>query len=106
MEKEQIKQIRSIIEELQMSPKGYRIYISHKESTADYSERVKATTPHHIITIWDYDLGSYKWGEIDKYNLFISEIHNPDNEDYYEKLFLSIDLDTMKQTKLDIKINE
>jgi len=104
MEREHIKQVRSIVEELQMSPREYNIYISHKEHKADYSEYVKATTPNHIITLWDYDLGSYRWGEIDKYNLFISEIHNPDSEDYYEQLFLSIDLDTMEQTKLEVKI--
>jgi hypothetical protein len=111
MEKEQIKQIRSIIEELQMSPKEYRIFLTPKDYVIKESfsslEDVVATNPTHIVSVFSgYDISLTKWKEAKEYKLLLCEIHNPDSEDYYERLFLSIDLGTMEQTKLDIKINE
>lgn len=111
MEKEQIKQIRSIIEELQSSPKEYKIFLTHKddviEESLSSSEDVVATNPTHIVSAFcGYDISLTRWKGAKEYKLLLCEIHNPDSEDYYERLFLSIDLGTMEQTKLDIRINE
>jgi|SanBayMetagenome_1026888.scaffolds.fasta_scaffold13930_2 hypothetical protein len=110
MEKEQIKQIRSIIEELQISPKEYRIFLTHKDYDIKKSlsslEDVVATNPTHIVSVFGYDIDFTRWDIAKEYKLLLCEIHNPDSEEYYERLFLSIDLETMEQTKLDIRINE
>lgn len=121
MEKEQIKQIRSIIEELQMSPKEHNIYLIPRELkleskedfdktyTFQYKEytyfrlQVDATTPNEIFV--SYEFSSYEhifipWGYASDFKLVLS------NVDTYEELFMSIDLGTMEQTKLHIRINE
>ena len=121
MEKEQIKQIRSIIEELQASPKEYNMYLIPRElkleSQEDFDEtdtfqykgytyfrlQVKATTPNGIFVGYEFSSHEYifiAWGYASDFKLVLS------NVDTYEELFMSIDLETMEQTKLDIRINE
>jgi hypothetical protein len=111
MQQEHIKQVRSIVEELQSSTREYNIYVSHKsiavDSSFSSSEYVVATSPTRLVSIcYGYDIGFTKWHELKGCTLLLSEIHNPDSDDCYEKLFLSIDLDTMELTKLDIKIKD
>lgn len=120
MEKEQIKQIRSIIEELQMSPKDYNIYLIPRElkleSQEDFDKtdtfqcrgytyfrfEVDATTPNGIFASNAFSSHEHTfiaWGYASDFKLVLSNV-DP------EELFMSIDLETMEQTKLDIKINE
>lgn len=121
MEKEQIKQIRSIIDELQMSPKEHNIYLIPKElkleSKEDFYEtdtfqykgftyfrlQVQATTPNGIFVGYEFSSHEHTfiaWRYASDFKLVLS------NVDTYEELFMSIDLGTMEQTKLHIRINE
>jgi hypothetical protein len=124
MKQEHIKQVRSIIDELQMSAGQYVMYLIPRElklesqddfddtytfkykNTTFFRFEILATTPKGIYVGYEFSFFDHKfleWGYVDDFQLVLCRLE-PCEEWMDKKLFMSIDLSTMEQTKLELKI--